>query len=766
MTIRTAAVFCFLYLLALAPLSCQSADKGPALLPQPRQFLPGKGQFLLTPQTRLLYPEDQADWELPARALQNATGLSLPLQAYRPEGTVPENNRIYLVPDEEIGYAEAYRLEVRPERIVIRAATAAGAFYAIQTLRQLLPPAIQPGRNEWPVPACVVEDAPRFRYRGLHLDVSRHFFPVPVVKRYIDLLAFHKMNTFHWHLTDDQGWRIDIRQYPELRTSASCRQQTLVGHYGDVPERYDGQAHCGRYTQEEIREVLAYARERFVTVVPEIELPGHAQAALAAFPELGCTGGPYEVMTTWGVSQEVFCAGNEKTFEFWEHVLDEVCALFPGPYVHIGGDECPKDRWKSCLKCQERIRKEGLKDEHELQSYCIRRVEKMLAARGKKLIGWDEILEGGLAPNATVMSWRGIQGGVEAARQAHEVIMTPTDNCYLDYYQGDPETEPLAIGGFLPLQQVYGYEPVPAELNAPEARYIIGVQANVWTEYIATPDYLEYMVYPRACALAEVAWTAKDQRQWDHFAARLPRHLERLDALGVRYSNAFFEVKSAFKDGKIELSSADPEVDILYTLDGSDPKPGASRYHQPFTLHRSAVLKAAAFRNGRQLGNTTSREYLIHLAFGKPYTLGRQPERYNGGETYALTNGIQGQLKKWTDWVGLTNRDIDPVIDLQSETRLQAVRLNYVAAANSWIYPPREVQVWLSDDGQNFRQVAAQTVQAPATEGKTIGTVVLKFKKTKARYVKVLASTLGIIPEGAPGAGNGAWLFVDEVVVE
>ncbi|HNM28087.1 MAG TPA: family 20 glycosylhydrolase, partial [Saprospiraceae bacterium] len=338
-------------------------------------------------------------------------------------------------------------------------------------------------------PCCTIADAPRFAYRGLHLDVGRHFFPVEYIKRYIDLMAFHKVNVFHWHLTDDQGWRIEIKKYPKLNTVAVCRDSTLIGHNADQPRRFDGKPYCGFYTQEEIKEVVAYARERFITIVPEIEMPGHALAALSAYPELGCTGGPYKAAGSWGVFEDVFCAGNDETFRFVEEVLAEVCALFPGPYVHVGGDECPKTRWKNCPKCQARMKAEGLKDEHELQSYFIRRAENILAAHGKKLIGWDEILEGGLAPSATVMSWRGTEGGIAAAREHHDVIMTPTSNCYLDYYQSkNVDNEPLAIGGYLPIEQVYAYEPVPDELTPEETRYILGVQANVWTEYIDTPD--------------------------------------------------------------------------------------------------------------------------------------------------------------------------------------------------------------------------------------------------------------------------------------
>jgi hexosaminidase len=343
------------------------------------------------------------------------------------------------------------------------------------------------------------------------------------------------MIRFHWHLTEDLGWRIEIMQYPELSRISAWRDETLVGHAREEPRKFDGKRHGGYYTQDEIREVVAYAKERYITIVPEIEMPGHSLAALAAYPELSCTGGPFKVGTTWGVYKDVYCAGNEKTFEFLENVLTEVMELFPGEYIHLGGDECPKDRWEQCPKCRQRIRSEGLRDEHELQSYFIRRMEKFLNAHNRRIIGWDEILEGGLAPNATVMSWRGEEGGIAAARAGHDVVMAPNSHTYFDYYQADPENEPLAIGGLLPIEKVYSYDPVPGELDRQQKSHILGVQAQLWTEYIPTPAQAEYMAYPRACALAEIAWTPLDRKDYERFTAALANHLKRLDRLHVNY---------------------------------------------------------------------------------------------------------------------------------------------------------------------------------------------------------------------------------------
>ena len=388
---------------------------------------------------------------------------------------------------------------------------------------------------KWEIPGVEIQDEPRYPYRGMMLDVGRYFFPPEFVKRFIDLMALHKMNYFHWHLTEDQGWRIQINKYPRLTEIGAFRDESVVGHLRDKPLKFDGQRYGGFYTQEEIREVVEYAKARHITVIPEIEMPGHSLGALASYPELGCTGGPYEVAKRWGVQDDVYCAGKEETFQFLEDVLTEVMDLFPGKYIHIGGDESPKIRWEECPHCQARIKEEGLKDEHELQSYFIKRIEKFLNENNRKLIGWDEILEGGLAPEATVMSWRGTEGGIKAAKELHDVIMTPTTYCYLDYYQGPREDEPLAIGGFLPLSKVYSYDPTPAELNEIESKHILGVQGNVWTEYIKTAEYAEYMTFPRACAIAEIGWSQKDAKNYEDFLHRLDIHLKRLTIMGVNY---------------------------------------------------------------------------------------------------------------------------------------------------------------------------------------------------------------------------------------
>lgn len=506
------------------------------VIPKPTQVLTAKGAWTLKAKTKIGAPAD-AKWshvaEMLATQLSKATGQAV--------STAKGKGDITLTVSSDVSLGEeGYRLLSTPKGVTIQAQTAKGAFYGVQTLLQLLPAEVfsetQVAGVKWVVPYVTIKDVPRYAYRGLMLDVCRHFMPIEFVKKYIDLIALHKQNQFHWHLTDDQGWRIEIKKYPELKTISSKRKETMKGHYSD--QKYDGKPYEGFYTQDEIKEVIKYAEDRFVNVIPEIEMPGHALAALAAYPQLGNNPDKiYEVGTKWGVYDDVFMP-REETFRFLEDVLTEVIDLFPSKYIHIGGDECPKVQWKESRFAQNIIQKEGLKDEHGLQSYVIKRIDKFITVKGRRMIGWDEILEGGLSPNATVMSWRGIEGGIAAAKERHDVIMTPGNFCYLDHYQAEAKTQPIAIGGFTDLAESYSYEPTPAELSADEAKHILGVQGNVWTEYMKTPAYVQYMVWPRATALAEVGWTSKEGKNFEDFSKRMEIHKKRLDFLGVNYFGA------------------------------------------------------------------------------------------------------------------------------------------------------------------------------------------------------------------------------------
>lgn len=518
------------------------ADNVYSIIPSPVSLRPYKGVFKINPEMQIVAGTDAEPLALMVKQmLEPATGLDLNVKPVSKQ----KDNIIILRIDSSLGKtlgSQGYKLIVSPQKIELSAAHKQGLYYGIVTLKQLLPAEIykqsDSNRNDWNVPCVRIEDYPRFQWRGMHLDVCRHFMPKEFVKKYIDLIAMHKMNIFHWHLTEDQGWRIEIKKYPKLTQVGAWRKETLVGRGKTEPLEFDGIPHGGFYTQEEIREIVAYAKERYITVVPEIEMPGHSTAALAAYPEFSCTGGPFEVLTRWGVLDDVYCVGNDKTIEFLQDVLAEVLDLFPSEFIHIGGDECPKKRWKACAKCQGRIQAKGLQNEYQLQSWFIQQIDTFLTAKGRRLVGWDEILEGGLAPGATVMHWRswlGEENIIAAAKTGHDMVMTPNSHAYFDHYQADPNSQPLAIGGFTPLQKVYNYEPIPDTLTEKQAKHILGAQGQVWTEYIPNPDHVEYMALPRMCALAEVVWTPSERKDYDDFYNRLTQHAERLKILDVNF---------------------------------------------------------------------------------------------------------------------------------------------------------------------------------------------------------------------------------------
>jgi len=530
--------------ITLFGLSMQAQTKNNLnLVPVPAKMKVNSGQFVIRSNTSIVLSSDNQEMQNAVAVFNNllnrAAGYRLSVT-----GSSSASNAIVCKINPAISNDEGYKLSVQKDLIVLEAKTPQGIFYGMQTLRQLLPFQIERpylSNIAWTVPCVEIEDAPRFAYRGLMLDVCRYFMPKEFVFKFIDMLAYHKMNTFHWHLTNDQGWRIEIKKYPKLTQIGAFRNRTLEGRYSSPEKRkWDNTRYGGFYTQDDIKEVVAYAQKRFVTVIPEIEMPGHAKAALASYPELSCTGGPFEVEGLWGVFNDIYCPKDE-TFTFLENVLSEVIDLFPSQYIHIGGDEAPKLRWQNCAHCQDLIKKEGLKDEHELQSYFIKRIEKFVESKGKRIIGWDEILEGGLAPNATVMSWRGEAGGIEAAKQDHDVIMTPNTYVYLDYYQADPKTQPLAIGGFVPLWKTYSYNPVPASLTPAEAKHILGVQGNIWTEYIPDTKQAEYMAFPRGAAVAEIGWSPQSARNYTEFKQRMIQQFKRYDGIGWNYCDAILK---------------------------------------------------------------------------------------------------------------------------------------------------------------------------------------------------------------------------------
>ncbi|MBP6697865.1 MAG: family 20 glycosylhydrolase, partial [Flavobacteriales bacterium] len=617
------------------------------------------------------------------------------------------------------------------------------------------------GIGDMRLPCLRISDHPRFAWRGMHLDVVRHFFPVSFVKEYIDLLARYKMNTFHWHLTDDQGWRIEIKKYPKLTDVGAWRKGSQVGPYS--AQTFDTLRYGGFYTQEEIRDVVAYATARHINVVPEIEMPGHALAALAAYPELSCTGGPFAVERGWGVFPDVFCP-KEETFTFLENVMSEVMALFPSPHIHVGGDECPKERWHACASCQALMQKEGLKDEHELQSYFIRRIEKFVNSKGRKIIGWDEILEGGLAPNAAVMSWRGTEGGIAAAKAGHYAVMSPGSHCYFDHYQGDPANEPLAIGGYTPLEKTYSYEPIPEGLNPEEAKYILGAQGNLWTEYITSEDHVEYMALPRMLALSEVLWSPASLRSEDDFLARLKYEFPKLERMEVNASRSVYSVGfklSQGAPGEVVVSLQCPAGEQALVLDAQTPE--GNPYTGPIHITRGLTVRALCTGSQRSTpGRVGMRRLLFNKATARGIQVDPAPnERYAEGGPFTLVDGITAGTRRVSyEWLGWREGEVSITVDLDSAQDLRYLGIGALNEPSSWIHPPEAIDISTSLDGITFEKQGNAPIKA--SDGRREFAVV---KPCKARYVRYVINALKTIPTGQPGAGEPAWLFLDEVII-
>ena len=743
------------------------------VVPIPMKVTEGKGVFNIQNGTRIQVDETNGTMEMAellTKKISSSSGLDLAISSYN--AAFPKSNTIVfttLGADVALG-KEGYSIEITEANVFIKAVAANGFFYGLQTLLQLLPPDIEKsgsGAKAYTLPVVMIKDMPRFGYRGMHLDVGRHMYTVAFIKKYLDIMAMYKINTFHWHLTEDQGWRIEIMKYPLLTTISSMRNGTQIGK----SDESDNIPYGGFYTQAEAREIVAYAAAKYIKVIPEIEMPGHAVALLTAYPALSCTGGPFKVRTKWGISDDILCAGNDSVFTVMQDILTEIMEIFPSTYIHIGGDEAPKTRWKECEKCQARIHTEGLKDEAELQSYFIKRIEKFLISKNRKLIGWDEILEGGLAPEATVMAWRGVQAGIDAATQGHDVILTPVDYCYFDYYQGDPATEPESFGGHLTLKTVYSFNPVPPVLTSDQAKHIIGVQGNVWTEYMKTSDIVEYMAFPRAIALAEVAWSQQERRNWDDFINRMHNQFLRLDNLGVKYSKgsfiADFTMKRDNNHNLIVLTSETKGMEIRYTLDGSDPVPVSTLYNEPFALKKSAVVKAALFSKGKIAGSVNQREINVNKASGKPVTIIKPYSfKYPGTGDQAMTDGLLGTNAYKSGWQGYEGTDMEFVVDLQKPVKISSVKLNFVKSPDDWVLFPELVQYTFSLDGKVWQNIQPIKFDASSPSRKEEKAAESKFPETEVQFIKVIAISPKILPEWHEYKGQPCWIFADELIVE
>ena len=765
--------------LALACASCTAEKEANyQVIPLPQEVsLTQENPFKLNENVLIAYPENNAllqrNAEFLSEYIQQATNYAPKTKAIAAGEQV--KNAIVLGLDPSIANKEGYVLTTTPEGININGQTENGVFYGIQTLRKSIPAEAKEATIL--IPAGEIKDEPRFSYRGMHLDVGRHFFPKEFMKKYIDLLALHNMNTFHWHLTDDQGWRIEIKKYPKLTEIGSQRSRTVIGRN---TQEYDNTPYGGFFTQEEAKEIVKYAQERYITVIPEVDLPGHMLAALAAYPEMGCTGGPYEVCPRWGIFKDVLCIGNDQTMQFLEDVMNEIIEIFPSKYVHIGGDEAPRTRWEKCQKCQARIKTEGLKAdknhtaEDRLQSYCMTRIEEFLNSKGRQIIGWDEILEGDVAPNATVMSWRGMEGGIKAAQLGHDVIMTPTSFCYFDYYQtADTKDEPLGIGGYVPIEKVYSLKPVPAVLTEEQSKHILGAQANRWTEYIHSSEHVEYMVLPRMAALAEVQWTQPEKKDFKDFTKRLARLMKFYQRDGFNYAKHVFDLKVDFtpdvtkKAVVVTLSTID-DAPIYYTLDGTEPTTASLKYTEPVSITETADFQAVVIRpEGKS--KVVNKKISFNKATYCPIELTFQPsEKYKFGGAITLVDGMKGNDSYATGaWLGFVGGDVEAIIDLGQESEIKQVATNAIVDMSAWIMGSTGLVVSISDDNKEFREVAAKDIPAETNiDKKGVENYEITFDPVKARYVKVVIKRSPALPKGHAGEGKAAYMFIDEIEVD
>ncbi len=765
--------------LALACASCTAEKEANyQVIPLPQEVsLTQENPFKLNENVLIAYPENNAllqrNAEFLSEYIQQATNYAPKTKAIAAGEQV--KNAIVLGLDPSIANKEGYVLTTTPEGININGQTENGVFYGIQTLRKSIPAEAKEATIL--IPAGEIKDEPRFSYRGMHLDVGRHFFPKEFMKKYIDLLALHNMNTFHWHLTDDQGWRIEIKKYPKLTEIGSQRSRTVIGRN---TQEYDNTPYGGFFTQEEAKEIVKYAQERYITVIPEVDLPGHMLAALAAYPEMGCTGGPYEVCPRWGIFEDVLCIGNDQTMQFLEDVMSEIIEIFPSKYVHIGGDEAPRTRWEKCQKCQARIKTEGLKAdknhtaEDRLQSYCMTRIEEFLNSKGRQIIGWDEILEGDVAPNATVMSWRGMEGGIKAAQLGHDVIMTPTSFCYFDYYQtADTKDEPLGIGGYVPIEKVYSLAPVPAVLTEEQSKHILRAQANLWTEYIHSSEHVEYMVLPRMAALAEVQWTQPEKKDFKDFTKRLARLMKFYQRDGFNYAKHVFDLKVDFtpdvtkKAVVVTLSTID-DAPIYYTLDGTEPTTASLKYTEPVSITETADFQAVVIRpEGKS--KVVNKKISFNKATYCPIELTFQPsEKYKFGGAITLVDGMKGNDSYATGaWLGFVGGDVEAIIDLGQESEIKQVATNAIVDMSAWIMGSTGLVVSISDDNKEFREVAAKDIPAETNiDKKGVENYEITFDPVKARYVKVVIKRSPALPKGHAGEGKAAYMFIDEIEVD
>ena len=741
------------------------------IIPKPAELQLKKGVFEFSKNTKIVATnafQQQIAKEFSDR-MNTSSGFNL--QIIEEE---PSKNFIQFIINPELG-KEAYTLSVTSTSIIIKDSENNGFMYGLETVRQLLPVTIESPKvianQDWIIPAIEIKDQPRFQYRGLHLDVSRHFFEKDYIKKTIDRLAMHKMNVLHLHLVDDQGWRIEIKKYPKLTEIGAWRVDQEDKHWNGrrLTSPDEKGTYGGFYTQEELKEIVAYAASKCIEIIPEIEMPAHVSSAIASYPELSCFETPIGVPSggVWPIT-DIYCTGKENTFEFLENVLLEVMEIFPSKYIHIGGDEATKTNWVKCPHCQKRLKTEGLKNVEELQSYFVKRMEKFINLKGKKLIGWDEILEGGLAPEATVMSWRGVKGGVEAAKQGHDVIMTPGTHCYFDHYQGPQNEEPIAIGGFTPISKVYQFDPVVETMTTEEAKHVLGGQANLWSEYISTNEHSEYMIFPRLAALSEVLWSPKESRNWEDFSLRITTLFKRYDYLNINYAKSAYlvtantSVNLESKTVSLSLQNEFPNPDIRYVLGANEIDKNAIKYTTPIELNKTTVVKASFFKNNEPIGRLFMDTIKFHRGVAhKVEYLVPYSKSYQGSGEFNMVNTLRGTKNfhdgQWQAWLG---KDMELIIDLSEGTSISEVSVGSMENQGPGIYYPTKVEVFISEDGKNYKTVGSIQRAYVKNAGSELKDFKVNFIEQKARYIKVVATSLK-----QTIAGGGVWLFVDEILI-
>ncbi|QOD60479.1 family 20 glycosylhydrolase [Polaribacter haliotis] len=742
------------------------------LIPKPAELNLEKGSFEFDKNTKFVINNDEQIQASEILASKFKTVANWDLEAVK---EAPSSNYIQFILNNNLE-KEAYKLNVNNDVIKIEASNFSGFLYGVETIRQLLPAEIESDTTvdniTWEIPNITITDAPRFKWRGLMLDVSRHFFEKEYVLKTIDRLAYLKMNTLHLHLVDDQGWRIEIKKYPKLTEVGAWRvdqeNKPWDGRY--TPKLGEKATYGGFYTQEDIKEIVAYAKRRGINVVPEIEMPAHVTSAIAAYPEFSCLEKPVTVPSggLWPIT-DIYCAGKDSTFEFLQDVLTEVMDLFPSKYIHVGGDEATKTNWKTCKDCQKRMKTEGLHDVEELQSYFIKRMERFISSKGRVLIGWDEILEGGLAPGATVMSWRGVKGGLEASEQGHDVVMSPGTHCYFDHYQGPMDTEPLAWGGFTPISKVYKFDPVVETMTEEQAKHVLGGQANVWAEHIPTTSQSEYMIFPRLTALSEVLWSPKKDRSWNEFTPRLKEMFKRYDFQGINYAKSAYTISTETQVNdttnviSVSLKNEFSDSDIRYVLNNASLDNEAIPYKEPIELKETTTIKTSVFKDDKPIGRVFEKTFNYHKAVGKKVTyLSKYSNSYKGAGANNMTNIIRGSKNfhdgQWQAWIG---NDMEVVIDLEIPTEISKVSVGSTDNQGPGIYYPTKVEVLLSNDGKNFKRAGVINRALKVNPNIELKDFIVNFKSQKATFVKVIAKSVKKTPNG-----GGAWLFVDEIVVE